>query len=175
MSCFCILEINPLSVASFSNIFFHSEDCLFVYDFLCCAKAFKFNRTHCLFLFLFHYSRRQIQKKYCCNLCQRLFCLFSSRSFIVSSLIFRSLSILSLFLCVMLENVLISFFYMWLSSFPSTILLKRLFSIIYSCLLSCKLIGHRCMSLFLGFLSCSVDLYVCFCASSVLFLITVPL
>ena len=29
-SCFYILEINPLSVASFANIFSHSEGCLFV-------------------------------------------------------------------------------------------------------------------------------------------------
>ena len=27
-SCFYILEINPLSVAAFANIFFHSVDCL---------------------------------------------------------------------------------------------------------------------------------------------------
>ena len=30
MSCLCILEINPLSVASFSNIFSHSVGCLFI-------------------------------------------------------------------------------------------------------------------------------------------------
>ena len=30
MSCLCILEINPLSVASFENIFCHSQGCLFV-------------------------------------------------------------------------------------------------------------------------------------------------
>ena len=30
MSCLCILEINPLSVASFANIFSHSESCIFV-------------------------------------------------------------------------------------------------------------------------------------------------
>ena len=29
MSCLCILEINPLSFASFANIFSHSEGCLF--------------------------------------------------------------------------------------------------------------------------------------------------
>ena len=29
MSCLCILEINPLSVASFAIIFSHSEGCLF--------------------------------------------------------------------------------------------------------------------------------------------------
>ena len=45
MSCLYILEINPLSVASFENIFFYSEGCFFhlVYGFLCCAKAFKFH------------------------------------------------------------------------------------------------------------------------------------
>ena len=31
LSCLYILEINPLSVASVSNIFFHSEDCLFIF------------------------------------------------------------------------------------------------------------------------------------------------
>ena len=30
MGCLYILEINPLSVASFANIFTHSEGCLFV-------------------------------------------------------------------------------------------------------------------------------------------------
>ena len=30
MNCLYILEINPLSVASFSNIFSHSEGCLFI-------------------------------------------------------------------------------------------------------------------------------------------------
>ena len=29
MSCLCILEINPLSVVSFTTIFSHSEGCLF--------------------------------------------------------------------------------------------------------------------------------------------------
>ena len=45
MSTTSCLEINPLSVVSFANIFSHSEGCFFclVYGFLCCAKAFKFN------------------------------------------------------------------------------------------------------------------------------------
>ena len=38
-------------------------------------------------------------------------------------------------------------------------LLKRLFfSIVYSCLLCCRLINHKCVGLFLGFLFCSIDL-----------------
>ena len=45
MSCLYILEINPLSVDSFANIFSHSEGLSFrlVYGFLCCAKALKFH------------------------------------------------------------------------------------------------------------------------------------
>ena len=43
MSCLYILEINPLSVASFANIFSHSEGCLFVLFLFSFAKAFKFH------------------------------------------------------------------------------------------------------------------------------------
>ena len=76
---------------------------------------------------------------------------------------------MSLFLCMVLENVLITFFYMWRSSFSSiTYWRDCLFSIVYSCLLCCRLIDHRCVGLFLGFLSCSIKLYFCFCASSIL-------
>ena len=53
ISCLYILEIKPLSVASFEAIFCHSVSCLFCffYGFLCCAKAFKLIRS-CLFIFL---------------------------------------------------------------------------------------------------------------------------
>ena len=44
MSCLYILEINPLSIDSFANIFSHSEGCLFVVcSFLCFEKSFKFH------------------------------------------------------------------------------------------------------------------------------------
>ena len=47
-----MVEIKPLSVASFANIFFHSICCHhFVYGFLCFTKTGKFDRTH-LFIFL---------------------------------------------------------------------------------------------------------------------------
>ena len=52
MNCLYILEIKPLSVASFATIFFHTAGCLFVflfvlffYGFLCFAKAFKFGQV----------------------------------------------------------------------------------------------------------------------------------
>uniref|UniRef100_A0A8D2BKW0 Uncharacterized protein n=1 Tax=Sus scrofa TaxID=9823 RepID=A0A8D2BKW0_PIG len=45
ISCLCVLEMKPLSVASFETIFSHSVSCLFVYfyGFLCCAKACQFD------------------------------------------------------------------------------------------------------------------------------------
>ena len=49
-----ILEINPLSVASFANIFSHSEGCLFVFFMVSFAvqKLLSFIRSH-LFIFVF--------------------------------------------------------------------------------------------------------------------------
>ena len=54
MSCLYILEINPLSVALFANIFSHSAGCLFILFRVSVAvqKLFSFIRS-CLFLFLF--------------------------------------------------------------------------------------------------------------------------
>ena len=43
LSCLRILEINPLSVASFAIIFSHSEGCLFILFIVFFAKLFKFN------------------------------------------------------------------------------------------------------------------------------------
>ena len=61
------------------------------YTVLCCAKAFKFNQVPLVyFCFYFHYSRRWVIEDI--SLCHRVFCLmFSSKSFIVSGLTFRSL------------------------------------------------------------------------------------
>ena len=54
MSCLYVLEINPLSVASFANIFSHSEGRLLVLFMVSFAvqKLFSFIRSH-LFIFVF--------------------------------------------------------------------------------------------------------------------------
>ena len=51
---FFILEINPLSVALFANIFSHSEGCLFIFFMVSFAvqKLLSFIRPH-LFIFVF--------------------------------------------------------------------------------------------------------------------------
>jgi len=71
---------------------------------------------------------------------------------------------------MVLDNVLISYFYMWLASFPSTSYWRdRLFYILYSCLLCHRLIDRKWVGLFLGFLSDSIELYVFFGASTIVF------
>uniref|UniRef100_A0A8D1PS77 Uncharacterized protein n=1 Tax=Sus scrofa TaxID=9823 RepID=A0A8D1PS77_PIG len=47
ISCLYILEVKPLSIASFKTIFSHSVSCLFVFFlvFLCCAKACQFDEV----------------------------------------------------------------------------------------------------------------------------------
>ena len=54
LSCLYILEINPLSVASFANIFSYSEGCLFILFMVSFAvqKLLSFIRPH-LFIFVF--------------------------------------------------------------------------------------------------------------------------
>ena len=57
-------------------------------------------------------------------------------------------------------------------SFPNTIYWRNChFSIVYSCLLSHRLIDHISIHSFLGSLSCSIDLCVCFCSIIILFFI----
>ena len=94
MSCLCIFEINPLSIVSLAITFSHSEGCLFTLFIVSFAvqKLLSLIRSHFFcFCFYFHYSRRQVIEDPAVILCRRVFCLFSSRSFIVSSLIFRAL------------------------------------------------------------------------------------
>ena len=53
---------------------------------------------------------------------------------------------MSLFLCVVIDNVLIAFSFVQLSSFPSTIYWRDyLSSTIHSCLLCHRLTDHRCL------------------------------
>ena len=82
----------------------------------------------------------------------------------------RSLIHFEFILCMILGSILISFFYVYLSRFPSTTYWRGcLFSIVYSYLLCCRLGDFRSMGLYLGFLSCTSGLYFCFCASTILF------
>ena len=64
MSCWYMLEMNPVSVVSFAIIVSHSEGCLFtLLIVLCCANALKFNQVPLVYFgFYFHYSRRWVKE-----------------------------------------------------------------------------------------------------------------
>ena len=90
MSCLCITEINPLLVVSFAIIFSHSELSFnLVYCFFCCANGFKSQ----LFTFIFISIPLGGESKRIFLWCmsKNVLSVFSSKSFIVSSLTFKSL------------------------------------------------------------------------------------
>ena len=94
MSCLYILEINPLSVDSFANIFSHSDGCLFVWFVVSFAvqKLLHLLRSH-LFIFVFiSITLGDGSKKILLLFMSKsVLPMFSSKSFIVSGLTFRSL------------------------------------------------------------------------------------
>uniref|UniRef100_A0A8D0NCF5 Uncharacterized protein n=1 Tax=Sus scrofa TaxID=9823 RepID=A0A8D0NCF5_PIG len=158
MSCWYILEINPSSVASFANIFSHSVGCLFVLFMVSFAvqKLLNLIRSH-LFIFVFIFINlggRSV--KICCNLCQSVLPMFSSKSYMYDYVIFRSL--------IHFEFIFVH----GVRELSQHHLLKRQFSIVYPHFLCHRLVNHNCVDLFLGFLCCSNDLYFCFCASTIL-------
>ena len=75
MSCVYILEINPLSVALFANIFSHLVGCLFTLFMVSFAmqKLLSLIRSH-LLIFVSIFIKRWNKKRYCCDLHQRVFC-----------------------------------------------------------------------------------------------------
>ena len=94
MSCLEILEITPLSVALFANIFSHSEGCLFILFMVSLAvqKLLSFSRSP-LFIFVFipitlGGGSKRILLQF---MSKSVLPMFSSKSFIVSGLTFRSL------------------------------------------------------------------------------------
>ena len=102
MSCLYILEIKPLLVASFENIFSHSVGCLFVSFMVSFAvqKLVNLIRSH-LFVFIFiSIALEDGPKKTLVQfMSENVLPMLSASSFMVSCLMFKSLSHLSLFLC----------------------------------------------------------------------------
>ena len=148
----------------------------FVLLMVCCIKTFEFHVVH---LFSFFpplpkktRSRKTISRKILLILISKSIPkMFFSRSFMFYG--FRSYTspycILGWFLCMVWDSNLVSFFALWLSSFPNTIYWKvSLFSIVCSLFPYHKLIVHICVGLFLGSQFFSTDLHICFCASTML-------
>ena len=93
MNCLYILESNPLSVSSFANIFSHSVGCLFVLFMVSFAvqKLLSLIRSHlfiCVFIFIaLGGGSKKILLQF---MSKSVLPMFSSKSFIVSGLTFRS-------------------------------------------------------------------------------------
>ena len=92
-SCLYIFEINSLSIASFAIILSHSEGQSFhlAYSLFIVQKLLSLIDPICLFLLLFPIFWEVGHRGSYCDLRQRVLPMFSSRSFIVSDLMFRSL------------------------------------------------------------------------------------
>ena len=125
MSCLYILDTNPLSVISFTNIFFHSVDCLFILLMVSFAvqKLLSLIRSH-LFIFVsvsfaLHDRIRNILLWF---MSKSVLPKFYVRSFILSSLTFRSLILLNLFLCSFTWSCLV---------FPALLVEETVFSLLY--------------------------------------------
>ena len=79
MSCLYVLDINTLSVILFANLFYYSINFLFIFSIISFAvqKLFSLIRSH-LFIFAFpSLALGDRSKKYCYDLCQRVFCICS--------------------------------------------------------------------------------------------------
>ena len=90
ISCLYILEINPLSIASFANIFSHSEGCLFFLFMVSFAvrKLLSLIRSHVfIFVFIFITLGGGSKKILLWFMSKSVLPVFSSKSFIVSGLI----------------------------------------------------------------------------------------
>ena len=105
--CWYILEIYPMLVTLLANIFSHSVGffsyCLW-FLLLCLSFQVWLGPTG-LFLLSFLLSWETDLRKHCCNLCPRIFCLYSLRSFMAPCLIFKSLSHCKFIFCVWCEEV----------------------------------------------------------------------
>ena len=143
MSCLYILEINPLSVVSFAIIFSHSESCLFTLLIVSFAvqKLLSLVRSDLFtffFFFNFHYSRRWVIEDLA--LIYVIKCsMSSSKSFIVSGLIFRSLIHFEFIFVYGVRNCSNFILSHVAVQFSQPYLLKRLsLTTVYSCLLCQK-------------------------------------
>ena len=103
MRCLHIFKINHLSVALVATVCSQAIGCLFLLFMISFAvqKLKNLIRSH-LFLLLFLLSWNTDHRKYWCSLCPIMFCLsLSFGIFMVSCLIFKSLSHFEWFLCIL--------------------------------------------------------------------------
>ena len=90
-----ILETSSVSATPLASVFSHPVDYLFILFMVSLGvkKLLSLIMSNVfIVIFLFPLLWDTDQKRYCCNLCHRVFCLcFPLKNFIVSGLTFRSL------------------------------------------------------------------------------------
>ena len=162
MSYLCILEISPLLVSSFANIFSHSAGCLFILSmvFFAVQKLLSLTWSHLFFFFLIFIILEGGFKKILLRFMSKsILPMFPSKNFIASSLTFRSLTHFEFILLYCVRECSNFILLHVVVQFPQNYLLKRQSSLRCIFLSLChKLIDHRYVALFLGFLSCFIDL-----------------
>ena len=147
---------------------FHRLSFCFVDGFLCHTKTFRFNLgPFCLFFFCFFFLRRQVKKNTLLQFMSKsILRVFSSRSFMISGLTFRSLIHYEF---IFLYGVRKCSNYILLHvavQFPSTAYWTDcLFSIVYSYLFCCSLIDlkHEFISGLSILFHWSICLFLCPC------------
>ena len=158
-------------VISFTNIFSHSVDGLFLLFTVSFAvpKVLSLIRTY-LFIFAFvSFALGNRNKKKLWFTPKRVLSVFSYRNFLVSGLTFKSLIYFEFtfvhdiieYSRLILFHVAFQFSPVYWRSCP--------FLTVYSYPLCHRLIDHKCVGLFLGSLFCSINVCVCFCANTTLF------
>ena len=165
MSCLYILEIKPLLVAPFVDVFLQSICSLFVLFMVSFAvqNLISLIRPHLFIVYFISFALGDWSKKKLLRfISENVLPLFSSRSFVVSRLTFKSKPFWVYF-CVWCEG---GFYIRWFTcgcpAFPaSTCWRDCLFSIVYFCLLCQRSVDHRCMGLFLGSLFYLCVLFLC--------------
>ena len=172
-----ILDINLLSFISFANIFFHSVDCLFILSIVSFAvqKLLSLIRSH-LFIFAFNsFALGGWSKKILIwFMSENVLPMFSSSSFVVLCLIFKSLNHFE-FIFVYGVRECSDFMDLHVAvQISQNHLVKRLYFLhVYSCLLCQILIYHRYVGLFLGSILFHWSICMFLCHNTVL--ITVAL
>ena len=123
-----------MSVDSFANIFSHSEGHLFIFFIVSFAvqKLLSFIRSH-LFIFVFiSITLQGGHKRSCCDICQSVLPMISSKSFIVSGLTFRSLIHFEfIFVCGVRECANFILLHVAAPVFPAPLTEETVFSPLY--------------------------------------------
>ena len=174
-----ILEIRPLSEVSLANMFSHMVGSLFILILFSLAmqKLFTLMRSHLFILSFMSLALGDILVKILlCEISEIFLHMFSSRTFMVSRLIFKSF--------IHLEFIFV-YGVSWWSSFifsacscPALLtpfVEEAIFTQFYGTAPFLKYYDHRNWGLFLGSLFCPIGLCACFYAATRLFLITVTL